>query len=304
MEFAAFCKFAAENNFYFKKEGKMDKIIIKDLEIFAKHGVLPEENKLGQKFLVSAVLYLDTRSAGKSDKIEDSVNYASVAHMLKTEMENKTFQLLEAVAEHLCKAILVLYSKVRKVDLEIKKPWAPIGLPLKTVSVAITRSWHEAYIGLGSNMGDREAYLAQAIMALDDIDGCVIRTPSNYFETKPYGVLDQPDFLNGVVLVDTLLSPQELLEQMQEIEAQAGRERTIHWGPRTLDLDLLLYDDEILETDTLCVPHDDIQNRRFVLEPMAEIAPYKHHPILGLTMRQLWEKWKTEHKEEQENGNK
>ena len=277
------------------KEKEMDKIKIENLEVFAKHGVYPEETKLGQKFLVSLEMYLDARPAGTRDALEESVDYGKVAHTIQTEMQKHTFQLIEAVAEHLCKVILVSYPQIKKVELEVKKPWAPVGLPLENVSVSMTRSRHKAYIGLGSNLGERKTYLTQAIEALDNLEDCHVEKISSLIETKPYGVTDQPDFLNGVVLVDTLLLPQELLEQMQEIEKQAKRERILQWGPRTLDLDLLLYDDEILETDTLCVPHEDMKNRRFVLEPMAEIAPYKHHPILGATMRQLWENWKAEH---------
>ena len=137
----------------------MDKIHIKDLEIFAKHGVFPEENVLGQKFLVSAVLYTETRGAGKTDDLTRSIHYGEVSHMIKAFMEENTFQLLETVAERLAEKMLLEIPLLKKVRLEIKKPWAPVGLPLDTVSVEIERGWHTACIALGSNMGDRERYL-------------------------------------------------------------------------------------------------------------------------------------------------
>jgi len=105
--------------------------------------------------------------------------------------------------------------------------------------------------------------------------------------TKPYGVEEQPDFLNSVIEIKTLLSPQELLDTLHEIENQAGRERTLRWGPRTLDLDIIFYDDLVMETETLIIPHVDMENREFVLEPMVQLAPWKRHPILHRTMEQL-----------------
>ena len=99
--------------------------------------------------------------------------------------------------------------------------------------------------------------------------------------TPPYGVTDQPDFLNGCLKLRTLLYPYELLAELNRIEKEAGRERIIHWGPRTLDLDIIFYDDLVLEEADLCIPHVEMHKRKFVLEPLGEIAPYKRHPISG-----------------------
>lgn len=265
----------------------MDRINIKNLEIFANHGVFPEETKLGQKFQVSCTLYLDTREAGKTDNLEKSVNYGTICHLIKQQMEEHTFLLIEAVAEHLARAILKLDMRIRQVDLEIKKPWAPIGLPLDTVSVQITRKWHEVYVALGSNMGNKKEYIEKAVETLNEMEDCQVECVSELIVTEPYGEVEQDDFLNGALKLWTLLDAGELLERLHEIEKEAGRERLIHWGPRTLDLDLLLYDDEIIEERELCVPHIDMQNREFVLKPMSEIAPYKRHPVYGKTMKEL-----------------
>ena len=273
-----------------KKTGQnFDQIKITDLEVFANHGVFPEENKLGQKFLISAVLYTDTRKAGKTDDLTASIHYGEVSAFITKYMKEHTYQLLERVAETLAEEMLKSISGLCKIDLEIKKPWAPVGLPLKTVSVKISREWHTTYIALGSNIGDSETYLNEAVEKIGQIPTCTVEKVSSYLVTEPYGVTDQPDFLNACLKMRTLLYPEELLKELNRIEKEAGRERIIHWGPRTLDLDILLYDDIVLEEDDLCIPHVEMHKRSFVLEPLAEIAPYKRHPVYGKTVREMLE---------------
>lgn len=292
----------------------MDKIKIKNLEVFAKHGVFPEENKLGQKFLVSAVLYTDTRKAGKKDDLTSSIHYGEICRFIDNYMKSHTFQLIERAAETLAEELLLHTPHLKKVRLEVKKPWAPIGLPLETASVEIERQWHTAYIALGSNIGDRQANLDQAVETLGHLprelclDGLCSQKEDNsrkdirhthvvkvskYYETLPYGMTEQPDFLNACLKLRTLLTPQELLKILQKIEQDAGRERVIHWGPRTLDLDIIFYDDLVLETADLCIPHVEMHKRRFVLEPLHDIAPYKRHPVYGKTVREMLEQTDT-----------
>ena len=169
----------------------MDKIHIKGLEIFARHGVYPEENVLGQKFLISACLYTDTRKAGLTDCLESSINYGDVCRKMTDFMTEHTFSLLERAAELLARDLLLAYPLLQKIDLEIQKPWAPVGLPLQTVSVEISREWHTAYIALGSNMGDRRAYLDQAVASLRNHPDCRVCKVSDYLVTAPYGGVEQ-----------------------------------------------------------------------------------------------------------------
>lgn len=267
----------------------MDQIRINNLEVYCNHGVFPEENKLGQKFVVSCVMYVDTRKAGLTDDLDTSVHYGLVSHLLKKEMEENTFMLIERLAEHLAEKVLTYDDKIKKVDIEVKKPWAPIGLPVEYVSVKITRMWHEAFVAFGSNMGNKKEYLENAIEGLKNSKGCKVDKVSSIIETEPYGGVEQDVFLNGALKMRTLLTPEELLDRLHELEQEANRERLIHWGPRTLDLDILLYDNLVMESDDLCIPHVDMQNRDFVLRPMAEIAPYKRHPVYGKTMKEMLE---------------
>lgn len=269
------------------KASYCDEIQIKDLEVYANHGVFPEETKLGQRFLVSLTMYVNTRHAGRTDCLNHSINYGDVCMFITRYMKENTYKLIEAAAEHLAEALFEHYSLLHGVTLELKKPWAPIGLPLKTVSVKITRFWHTAYIGLGSNLGDKRGYLDQAVKSLNEISGCHVEKVSSYLVTEPYGGVEQDDFLNACLILKTLLSPQELLESLHESEQAAHRERLVHWGPRTLDLDILMYDDLILETDDLIIPHVEMHLRDFVLRPLQEIAPNKRHPVYQKTMTQL-----------------
>ncbi len=267
----------------------MDRIKIENLEVFANHGVFPEENRLGQKFLVSAVLYTETRKAGRADDLEASIHYGEVSQFIDNFMKENTFKLIETVAEGLAEALLQHTPRLSKIDLEVKKPWAPVGIPLEYVSVRIERQWHTAYIALGSNIGDKRGYLDGAVSALEKIKNCHVEKKSSWLVTPPYGMTDQEDFLNGCLELRTLLEPEELLEELHRIELEAGRERVIHWGPRTLDLDIIFYDNAVIEKDQLCIPHVEMHKRDFVLKPLHEIAPYKRHPVSGKTVRELLE---------------
>lgn len=265
----------------------MDKIRIKDLELYCNHGVYPEETVLGQKFLFDVTLYTDTRSAGLSDELDRSINYGEVSHFIKEYMKEHTFKLLEAAAEHLARELLLELKGLQKVRLVMKKPWAPVGLPLDTVSVEIERGWHTAYVAVGANMGDTKETVASALRQIEKMPDTSLVKMSSLITTKPYGGVEQDDFLNGVMELRTLLTPHELLYGLHRIEADHGRERTLRWGPRTLDLDIIFYDDLVMDSDDLTIPHIDMQNRDFVVDPMAEIAPYRRHPILKKTMKEL-----------------
>lgn len=264
-----------------------DKISIKNLEVFANHGVFPEENRLGQKFLVTATLYTDTRNAGMKDDLTQSIHYGIVSQKITDFLQKHTYQLIETAAEQLVQELLLHTEHLQAVTLELKKPWAPVGLPLETVSVTITRGWHTAYLALGSNMGDKQAYLDGAVKAISESGDCELLHVSDYICTAPYGGVEQDDFLNACLSLRTLLTPHELLNRLHEIEQAAGRERLIHWGPRTLDLDILMYDDLVMDTEDLIIPHIEMHLRDFVLKPLAQIAPWKRHPVLGLTVAQM-----------------
>ncbi len=272
----------------------MDKIVIKELEIFAFHGVLPEEKKNGQNFVVTAELFLDLREAGIKDDLHKTVNYADVCQLINEAMTREKFDLIEAVAESIAGNILITYELVKAVHITISKPEAPIPMMFETVCVDIVRHKHIAYLSLGSNLGDKESYLDFAVDQLNKDEYIKVNKVSEYIITEPYGDVEQDDFLNGCVEIETLYTPTELLSVINDIEQSAGRKRLIHWGPRTLDIDIIFYDNDIIMEENLKIPHVEMAKREFVLEPLAEIAPFAVHPIYGKTVVELLEGLKKE----------
>jgi len=148
-----------------------------------------------------------------------------------------------------------------------------------------------AYIGLGSNLGDSRRILEQAVVALGQLAAIRISSVSSVFVTVPVGGVEQPEFSNQALRVETALPPHELLRVLLEVESRFGRTREVHWGPRTLDLDLLLYDDAVLNTPDLTLPHPRLHERGFVLGPLLELAPDLRHPAMGETIRDLYRAW-------------
>lgn len=266
----------------------MDIIRIDNLEVYAYHGAYDEEKEKGQYFYVNAELYTNTRKAGMNDDLDASTNYGTVCDFIHDFMTKYTYDLIETVAEQLAQALLLEFKLVKSVLLEIRKPHAPIEREFESVSVEIERGWHEAFVAFGSNLGDKEKFIDEAIEALSNLPQINIVAISDKIVTKPYGNVEQDVFLNGVMKIETLLPADELLQILQKVEEHAGRERKIHWGPRTLDLDIIFYDDDIISEDDLIVPHPDMKNRDFVLKPLMQIAPYKLHPVYRKTISDMY----------------
>ncbi|MBQ9563332.1 MAG: 2-amino-4-hydroxy-6-hydroxymethyldihydropteridine diphosphokinase [Lachnospiraceae bacterium] len=270
----------------------MDRIMIRDLKVYAYHGVNPEEKAEGQNFYVDADLYLDLGPAGRSDELTATAHYGHVCKTIDREMKRQSYDLIERAAEVTARQILLEYSVVRKVRVEVKKPEAPVKLPFGMLSVEITRGWTEAVIACGSNLGDSEAILREAVKRLSEDPMIRILRTSGLIRTKAWGKTDQPDFLNGALLIETLYEPEELLDVLQKTELEGGRERKEHWGPRTLDLDLIFFGDQVIRTERLTVPHPLMQERLFVLDPLCEICPEKMHPVYRRTVWELRERLK------------
>ena len=144
-----------------------------------------------------------------------------------------------------------------------------------------------AYIGFGSNIDDRFLYIQRAITALSNTAGITLQKVSSLYKTAPVGNEAHDDFLNGVVSIRTHFSPDDLLHLLKQIETDIGRQHRTRWGPREIDLDILIYDDVCLQTPDLTIPHPEMHLRRFVLVPLVEIATDLVHPVFEMTMQSL-----------------
>lgn len=267
----------------------MDKMYIRDFEIFAFHGVFEPEKQLGQKFIISLELELDLKTAGRTGDLTKSVHYGELCEKVEKEFTRESYDLIETAALNLADFILNEYKLIHGVKVFLKKPWAPVMKHLDTVEIMIERKRHKAYIGLGSNIGDKEVYLKDAIKYINDTPKIEVTKKSSFIVTKPWGYVEQDDFLNCVIEVETLLEPDELMDVLLNIEQQLKRERIVRWGPRTIDLDIILYDDLISSDEKVILPHPRMHEREFVLKPLNEIAPYLMHPVLKKRIYSLLE---------------
>ena len=148
-------------------------------------------------------------------------------------------------------------------------------------------SMHLAYIGFGSNIGDRLVHIQNAIQTLSKTEGITLQKISSLYKTDPVGYEAQAQFLNGVAAIQTSLSPLSLLHTLKDIETAIGRQHRIRWGPREIDLDILIYGDLCLRTEKLILPHPEMHLRSFVLVPLAEIAPDLVHPVFQVSIQTL-----------------
>ena len=258
----------------------MDKVLVKNFEIFANHGVFNEEKSLGQKFIMDLQASLSLEEAGKTGDLTKSVNYGELCHYIEKVFTENCYDLIETAAQKVAEQTLIKYPIIQSIKVTLKKPWAPIGRHLEYAAVEIERSWHEVFLSIGSNMGDKEGNLNTALKALRDNSNIIVERVSSFIITEPWGKVDQDEFLNGAMKIKTLLSPKDLMKALLDIEEEMKRVRVVKWGPRIMDLDIIFYDDLISEDDYATLPHPRMEEREFVLIPLNEIAPNKIHPIL------------------------
>jgi dihydroneopterin aldolase/2-amino-4-hydroxy-6-hydroxymethyldihydropteridine diphosphokinase len=252
----------------------MDEVLLKGLRFDGRHGTTAEERAHPQTFEVDLVLYLDLRKAGATDCLEMTADYSLVYQEVRQIVEEESFNLLEALAERIAGRVLA-FNRVVRASVTVKKLHPPISGQYEYFAVRLERErpQHLAFIGLGTNLGNREENLALARQKITALPHTDVTKFSSVYSTLPWGRTEQPEFLNQVVSIDTRLTPRELLEELLDIEKDMGRERIECWGPRIIDLDLLLYGDQVIKEPDLVVPHPWLTKRAFVLTPLLEIAP-------------------------------
>lgn len=265
----------------------MDKIYIENLEFIGNHGVFPEEKFLEQKFIISIEMETSTRKAGVGDDLTYSTHYGFVSDHVEKIFFSKSFDLIEALGEAIAKEILINFPLINKVKVLVKKPWAPIKKHFDFVAIEANRQRNIAYLSIGSNIGNSKENLEKAISLINSLENTKVTKTSSFLVTEPFGDVEQDDFLNACLEVTTLFTGEELLENLLNIEKEMGRVREIKWGPRIIDLDILLFNREIIELDHLAVPHPWMCERSFVLDPLSEIAPNFVHPLERKTITTL-----------------
>jgi dihydroneopterin aldolase/2-amino-4-hydroxy-6-hydroxymethyldihydropteridine diphosphokinase len=257
-----------------------DTIAIRGLVVTTVVGVLPHERAAAQPVRIDLDLFVDLRDAGRTDELADTANYGDVAERVAAVVREAKDLLLERLADRVAEMVVAI-DRVEAVDVTITKLRPPIPEQLDSTAVRIRRRRrdfeilgrdpHLAILALGSSLGDREGYLRFAVTSFPDL-----QSMSQVFETDPVGGPDGQDtYLNMVIAVHTMLDPYALLRRCRQVEAEALRQRVVHWGPRTLDIDVLFYDDIRIDDPHLTIPHPRYAERRFVLAPLAEIAPQR-----------------------------
>lgn len=255
-----------------------DRIALRGLRAFAHHGVLESERREGQEFGVDVVLELDLSAAAASDDLIRTVDYGALADRLVAALTADPVDLIETVAERLA-AVVLAEPLVDAVEIELHKPHAPISWPFDDVSVRIRRERpgsagpQRAVVALGANQGDPVATIREALQAIDRHPHLRVAAVSGLHRTKPVSTVEQDDFVNAVALLETELTPQEVLAALLGIEAMAGRLREVHHGPRILDLDLIAMGARSLDLPHLQLPHPRARERAFVLVPWAQVEP-------------------------------
>lgn len=264
-------------------------IIIRDYEVTACHGVNPEEKTEAQRFVVSARLDLDVSAAATSDDIDKTVSYAAVCKLIKAFLSGKSKNLLECLSLGLAREIMLAFPAFSCVEVTVDKPDAPMKGKFRSVAVRTEVKRSVAYLSLGSSMGDRNAYIDKALDLLRAERLVLSVRESARHTTAPYGGVAKNEFLNSAAEVVTLLSADELLALIHRIESECGRVRDVHWADRTLDIDIIFFDDEVRGKGNLILPHPEVAKRKFVLAPLAEIAPYAVHPLSGKRVSEMLE---------------
>ncbi len=298
---------------YFRNGVQLDTVVVEGVTAMARHGVTPEERDKEQPFVADVVAHLDTRLAGREDELGKTVDYSVVAAMAEKHLAGDPVNLIEAIAERIAHNVLeietvyavdvivhkpdapvgvpvadayvVIRRDVRSGDLWADKrigsaagladdPQAPEAVPdPKDELDERPNGPVPALVALGGNIGDVELNLARAVEDLDRVEGIRVVAVSPLVSTKPVGGPEQPDFLNAVVRLETTLSARSLLHVAQGVEMVHGRERAAVSGPRTLDIDIIAYDDVVAAAEDLVIPHPRAHERSFVLTPWGALEP-------------------------------
>lgn len=263
------------------------RILIDGYELTGCHGVNPEEKVEPQRFVFSAQLDFDLTEAAETDDVDKTVSYAAVCKVIKAFFGESSRDLVETLALGAARLIMLAFPRLVRAAVTVAKPDAPMKGKFDSVGVTAEVKRSVAYVGMGSSLGDRHAYLDKAKELIREDPLVLSVSESARTETAPYGGAAKNAFINSALRVETLHTPEGLLGLLMRVERECGRTREVHWGDRTLDLDLLLFGDEVRSEGDLILPHPEMTRREFVLAPLADIAPHAVHPLSGKRVSEL-----------------
>ncbi len=266
-----------------------DQIQIKDLLLRAIIGINAEERRNRQDVLINITLHADTRAAGQSDDINDAVNYRTLTKRIVALVENSQFYLVEKLAAEI--ATLCLDDpRVERADVRVEKPGAlrfarSVGVEIQRTRADLGKRLDRVFLALGSNI-NAEHNLHAAVRRLAS---CFhMRAVSPVYETAPVGKTDQPNFLNAAALIETDLSAAQVKQVLQALEQELGRARSEDKNaPRTIDLDISLFDDQVLDMGSRHIPDPDLLKYSHIARPLADLAPQRRHPETGQTLQEI-----------------
>ena len=263
------------------------RILIDGYELTGCHGVNPEEKVEPQRFVFSAQLDFDLTEAAETDDVDKTVSYAAVCKVIKAFFGESSRDLVETLALGAARRIMLAFPRLVRAAVTVAKPDAPMKGKFDSVGVTAEVKRSVAYVGMGPSLGDRHAYLDKAKELIREDQLVLSVSESARTETAPYGGAAKNAFINSALRVETLHTPEGLLGLLMRVERECGRMREVHWGDRTLDLDLLLFGDEVRSEGDLILPHPEMTRREFVLAPLADIAPHAVHPLSGKRVSEL-----------------
>jgi dihydroneopterin aldolase/2-amino-4-hydroxy-6-hydroxymethyldihydropteridine diphosphokinase len=266
-----------------------DQIQIKDLLLRAILGINEEERRNRQDVLINIRLHADTRAAGRSDDIADAVNYRTLTKRIIALVENSQFYLVEKLAAEIA-ALCLDDPRVEQADVRVEKPGAlrfarSVGVEIQRTRADLEKRIHRVLLALGSNI-NAEHNLQVAAQRL--ASRFHLRAVSPVYETAPVGKTNQPNFLNAAASIETDLAAAELKQALQAIEQELGRVRTDDKNaPRTIDLDISLFDAQVLAVGQRHIPDPDILRYPHIARPLADLAPQQRHPETGQTLQEI-----------------
>jgi len=267
-----------------------DQIHIKDLLLRAIIGIKEDERRNLQDVLINITLYTDMRAAGRSDEIEDAVNYRTITKKIIKMVESSRFYLVERLSSEIA-AICLEDPRVARVRVLLEKPGAlrfarSVGVQIERTRADLLAQPNRVFIALGSNINPAY-HMREAVQRLRA--DCTVLAVSPIYETTPVGKTDQPNFLNAAALVETDLDAVAFKAQvLQRIEQELGRVRTEDKNaPRTIDLDIVLFNDQVLDVEGRHIPEPDILRYPHLAVPLADLAPYQCHPETEQTLEAI-----------------